>query len=76
MKREPLEIIVTSDGTRIGSLTPDQFREGIGETGGGFLADEVCAFNEMKAQRGEPERAEIALRKPDRKRTGTLEIRT
>jgi len=75
MKREPLEIIVTSDGTRIGSLTPDQFRAGIGETGRKWLGDQVAAFNEMKAARGEPERAEIALRKPDRKTTGTWEIK-
>ncbi len=67
MKREPLEILITSDGARIGSLTPDQFREGIGETGRKFLSAQVEAFNELKAARGEPERAAIQLRDPDRK---------
>jgi len=75
MKREPLEIIVTSDGTRIGSLTPDQFRAAIGEATRRFLAAQVADFNRMKDARGEPERVEIRLRKPDRKRTGTWEIK-
>lgn len=66
MKREPLEIVITSDGTRIGSLTPAEFRAGIGETPRKFLGAQVEAFNELKAARGEPERAEIVLRKPDR----------
>lgn len=78
MKREPLEIRVLFDGEQIGTLTPTEFRDAVSGSGFGsrlFLDELVRQFNASKAARGEPERVEVALRKPDRKSTGTWEIK-
>lgn len=67
MKREPLEVVITSDGDRIGSLTPTEFRSAIGHfTRSKFLSGQVAEFNRMKHGLGEPERAEVQLRDADR----------
>ena len=68
MKREPLQVVITSDGDRIGSLTPDEFRSAIGHfTRSKFLSGQVAEFNRHKHGLGEPERAEVQLRNPDPK---------
>lgn len=66
MRRKPfpLQIIVTSNGEKIGTLTTAQFMDYCRDHGApkrAFLTDMVAAFNDYKARVGEPERVEVTL---------------
>lgn len=53
-------IVVTSNGTRIGSMSADEFRAYMGSKSS-FLQTLVEGFNALKARMGEPERVNMEL---------------
>ena len=55
-------VIESPDGTRRGSLTPDEFRVGIGCSRTAFLADCVEKWNASQEKLGLGDRARLELR--------------
>ena len=60
-ERKQMNITIKSNGTKIGSLTIEQFRSACGFSNRQFLAEQIKAFNANKEKAGDPERAEISL---------------
>jgi len=56
-----LLVEITSNGERIGTCTPDEFRASCKGPRTAFLAELVRNFNCCKEKIGEPERASIVL---------------
>lgn len=56
-----MKIQITSNGTKIGTVSPDDFKRSIQAPKNSFLPDAVNKWNDHKAKLGEPERAEIIL---------------
>lgn len=54
-------LIVKSNGTKIGEITPDQFRRAEDVPATMFLQTAIQKWNDWKAEIGEPERIEISL---------------
>ena len=60
MSKSPMRIKVTSNGKTIGHLSTKEFKDYMNRPNR-FLAALVEDFNKMKAELGEPERAEITI---------------
>ena len=58
--KSPLIVQISSNGQKIGSLTPQEFMSFSGRVNT-FLSEIVNDFNKMKINLGEPERASIEL---------------
>ena len=64
-----LVVIESADGTRRGSLTPDEFRAGMGCPKMHFLADCITDWNAKQDRLGHEDRARLEMRtKPSRRR--------
>lgn len=57
-----LVIIESADGTRRGSLTPDEFRSGMGCPKTHFLADCITDWNAKQLRLGHEDRARLEMR--------------
>lgn len=63
-----LVVIESADGTRRGSLTPNEFRTGMGCPKAHFLADCIESWNAKQAREGSEDRARLEMRtKPVRR---------
>ena len=64
-----LVVIESADGTRRGSLSPDEFRAAIGCPKTAFLADCVDRYNARQSREGAEDRARLEMRTtPSRRR--------
>ena len=59
--KSTLLVEITSNGVRIGTCTPDEFRASCKGPRNAFLAELVRNFNCWKERIGEPERASIVF---------------
>lgn len=57
-----LVVIESADGTRRGSLTPEEFRAAFGCSKTTFLSDCVQRFNERQVHEGLEDRARVEMR--------------
>jgi hypothetical protein len=66
-RRDPMVVVVTSHGERIGTMTCDEFMAAHPAPHGTFLQANVEAFNAWKQRTGESERVHVELRKGARR---------
>lgn len=57
-----MQIIIKSNGQKIGTLSPNAFRSGVNAPIQMFLPEVIAKWNAFKTSIGEPERAEISIR--------------
>jgi hypothetical protein len=57
-----LVVIESADGTRRGSLTPDEFRIALGCSKTAFLADCIESYNARQLREGAEDRARLEMR--------------
>jgi hypothetical protein len=64
-----LVVVESADGTRRGSLTPEEFRAAFGCSKTAFLQDCITIFNERQAREGAEDRVRLEIRtEPKRRR--------